>query len=196
MFITFEGVEGSGKSTQIKLLKDYLEKKGQKVILTKEPGGTELGDKIRQILLDHTDETFPPIAELLLYEADRNIHIHNVIKPALEANKIVICDRFYDSTLAYQGFARGLDKKLINELNDLVVENFKPDVTFVLDIDVKKGMKRVEERGSKDRLEQEKINFHQKLRQGYLEIAEQNPSRIFVINADQVLDYLQDNKNM
>ncbi len=189
-FITFEGIEGAGKSTQAKLLAEYLEKENKKVKLTREPGGTELGKEIRKILLTPTEEKFPPVAELFLYEADRNIHIHNVIKPFKEKGYYVISDRFIDSTLAYQGYARGLDIDLIKELNSIAIENILPDITFLIDIPVEEGLSRIKKIRNMDRIEQENIDFHKRLREGFLKIAEDNPERVVVINGTQKPDQI------
>ena len=181
-FITFEGVEGAGKSTQAKLLYQYLIDNGKDVVLTKEPGGTKTGQKIRQILLEKTDEIFPPVAELMLYEADRNFHIHNLIKPSLQQGKYIICDRFIDSTLAYQGYARGLDINLIKQLNEIATEGIKPDITFLIDIPVEEGLKRIRQTRQADRIEDEDIQFHKRLREGFLKIAENEKERIVVLD--------------
>ncbi len=181
-FITFEGIEGAGKSTQAKMLYQYLKERKIESILTREPGGTDLGRKIREILLTPTQEIFPPNAELMLYEADRNIHVHNVIKPNLKEGITVICDRFIDSTLAYQGYARGLDIKLIKELNNIATEGLMPDITFLIDIPVEEGLKRIKKEREIDRIEQENINFHKRLREGFLKIAEENKERIIIID--------------
>ncbi len=182
IFITFEGIEGAGKSTQAKKLYEYLKEKNHPVVLTREPGGTNTGKKIRQILLTPTEEIFPPYAELFLYEADRSFHVENVIKPHLQKDHIVICDRFIDSTLAYQGFARGLDKNIIKQLNDIASEGIKPDITFLIDVPVEEGLKRIKEKRGFDRIEQETIEFHKKLREGFLKIAQEEKNRIVVIN--------------
>ena len=180
MFIVFEGIEAAGKSTQAKLLADYLQSIGKEVVLTREPGGTKLGREIRKILLN-PENLIPPIAELLLYEADRNIHVNNLIKPALESGKVVISDRYIYSTLAYQGYARGLDINLIKQLNQLAIENVKPDIVFLLDIPVELSLKRLGEK--KDRIEGESKEFHEKLRRGFLDIAHQEKERFIVIDA-------------
>jgi dTMP kinase len=138
--------------------------------------------------LTPTNEIFPSNAELMLYEADRNIHIHNVIKPNLEKGINVICDRFTDSTLAYQGYARGLDLQLIEELNNIATEGINPDITFLIDIDVEEGIKRIKKERNIDRIEQESIEFHKRLREGFLEIAEKNKNRIFVVNGNRTKD--------
>lgn len=187
-FITFEGVEGAGKSTQAKLLYQYLIDNGKEAILTKEPGGTKTGQKIRQILLEKTDEIFPPVAELMLYEADRNFHIHNLIKPSLQQGKYIICDRFTDSTLAYQGYARGLNINLIKQLNEIATEGIKPDITFLIDIPVEEGLKRIKQTRQADRIEDEDIQFHKKLREGFLKIAENEKDRIVVLNGLETPD--------
>ena len=181
-FITFEGIEGAGKSTQSILLHNYLIDKNKKAILTKEPGGTETGKKIRQILLSHSDEIFPPLAELFLYEADRNFHIHNLIKPKIDQGYTVICDRFTDSTLAYQGYARGLNIDFVKKLNSVASQNIIPDITFLIDIPVEEGLKRIQKTREKDRIEKEEIDFHKKLREGFLKIAEEEKDRIVVLN--------------
>lgn len=182
MFITFEGVEASGKSTQARLLYDHLLSKGYNAVLTREPGGTQLGKKIRELLLSHTDEIFPPVAELLLYEADRNIHLHNIIRPYLEKGYIVVSDRFFDSTTAYQHYGRGLDLGMVNLLNNLATEGLKPDITFLLDVDVETSFSRLEK---PDRIEGQGFHFHQKVREGFLELARLFPDRIVLIDARQ-----------
>ncbi len=188
VFITFEGIEGAGKSTQAKKLYDYLIEKGKNVILTREPGGTKTGEKIRDILLSPTDELFPPIAEVFLYEADRSFHIHNKIIPYLKREYTVICDRFTDSTLAYQGYARGLDLELIKSLNEIATEGLKPDITFLIDIPVEEGLKRIKEKRGFDRIENEDLEFHTRLRNGFLKIAEEEKDRIVVIDGIRDVD--------
>ncbi len=180
VFITFEGIEGAGKTTQTKLLYDFLKKQGKDVVLTREPGGTETGKKIREILLSKTEEFFPPKGELFLYEADRNLHVNNLIIPYLKKNFYIICDRYTDSTLAYQGYARGLDIELIKKLNDIAVEGVYPDITFLIDIPVEVSLKRLGDK--KDRIESEDVSFHERLREGFLKIAEENPERIVIID--------------
>jgi len=172
VFIVFEGIEGAGKTTQAKNLYEYLNSIGKKSILTREPGGTKTGKKIREILLSDTDEMFPPKAELFLYEADRNFHIHNVIKPNLEKGINVICDRYIYSSLAYQGYARGLDINLIKTLNDIATDGVYPDIVFLIDIPVEVSLQRLGNK--KDRIEKEGIDFHKRLRNGFLKIAEEN----------------------
>jgi len=187
MFITFEGVEGSGKSTQIQLVKEFFEERCQEVLLTREPGGSKLGIKLRDLILNPYENDKPKdLTELLLYIADRAHHVETIIEPALKDNIVVLSDRYIDSTTAYQGYARGFDLKQIEYLNSIATKNLKPDLTIVLDLDPSDGLKRVLERGGKnslDRLEQESINFHQKVRNGFLELAKQEPNRIKIYDA-------------
>ena len=191
MFITFEGIEGSGKTTQIELLIPVLQAKGYDCVFTREPGATEIGKKIRAILLDASHTAMLPLTELLLYEADRAQHVHEVIKPALAANKVVVSDRFFDATTVYQGYARGFDLKLIEQIHHLVLGNLKPDLTMVLDLPVDLGLKRAWQRInsrsdlSEDRFEKEDIAFHERVRQGYLALARAEPERFRVIDASR-----------
>ncbi len=180
-FVTFEGADGSGKTTQIEMIKKYLEEKGYECFLTREPGGSALGNKIREILL-HYDGEVDSLCELLLYMADRAQHVNTVIRPALERGQIVLCDRYTDSSVAYQGYARGLDVERIIKLNKIATEDLEPDLTIVFDVETEIAIKRVGE--IKDRLEQEGIEFHKKLRKGYLELAKRFPERIKVVNAN------------
>jgi dTMP kinase len=182
LFITFEGCEGSGKSTQSTLLSRYLEEKGYNVIHTREPGGTELGERIRQILLNSSIKDFKPKTELFLFCAARHQLVEEVIKPALKEGFVVISDRFCDATLAYQGFGRGIDLEIIKTLNKITVGDIKPDITFFLDLNVEDGLKKARESaGSKegsgpDRIEEEDISFHKLVRQGYIELSKINPA--------------------
>ncbi|NPA52188.1 MAG: dTMP kinase [Aquificae bacterium] len=182
LFVTFEGIEGAGKSTQAKELYNYLKEQNPKVALTREPGGTDTGKKIREILLTPTEEVFPSLAELFLYEADRVLHVENKIKPLLEKGYIVISDRYIDSTLAYQGYARNIDKEVVKYLNKLATDNLTPDITFLIDIPVEEGLKRIREERGFDRIEQEDIDFHKKLREGFLKIAQEEKNRVVVID--------------
>ena len=182
-FITFEGIEGSGKSTQAYLLYNWLQEKGIPAILTREPGGTKMGCQLRSYLLNG-DEAIAPQTELLLLAADRSHHIETVIKPSLSEGKIVLCDRFTDSTIAYQGYGRRIDVDIINQLNDTATRGIKSDLTFWLDIDVKSGLSRAKKRlGNLDRIEQEDIAFHHRISQGFKTLANRNP-RIHRINAE------------
>ncbi len=178
-FITFEGADGCGKSTQMNLLAQYLLKNGYEVVLTREPGGKGLGEKIREILLNYDGEVSPR-CESFLFLADRAQNIDITVNPAINAGKIVLCDRHIDSTVAYQGYGRGLDIEKIVYLNNLAVNGRKPDLTFVYDIDVETSMKRVGT--EKDRMESAGKDFHNKVRHGYLELAKQEPDRIKVVD--------------
>ncbi|MFA4015363.1 MAG: hypothetical protein RUDDFDWM_000443 [Candidatus Fervidibacterota bacterium] len=183
LFITFEGIEGSGKSTQVRLLAERLEKNGYSFILTKEPGGTKLGEQIREMLLSQQTQ-MNKLCELLLFIADRAQHVEEVILPALRDGKLVICERFCDSTLAYQHYGLGLPLELINMLNDFATQSLKPHVTFLLDIEPAIGLHRLKGlKCSLDRIEQRPISFHEKVREGYLEIARNEPERVIVLDA-------------
>lgn len=189
LFITFEGIDGAGKSTQINMLRDYFEKKGISVVITREPGGTDIGNKIRTILLDKENTALSATAELLLYYADRAQHINECIVPALESGKYVICDRYYDSSYAYQRAGRGIDISVLDKLNSIVVKNAEPDITFLLDISLASSESRITSRGeARDRLEAESNTFKQNVREGFLEQARRSPDRIRTINAMQSPD--------
>ncbi len=200
-FIVFEGIDGSGKTTQAKKLYEYLKDKGLKTVLTKEPGGTKIGKEIRKILLNK-DYNIPPIAELLLYEADRNIHISTFVKPKLHNGYVVISDRYIYSTLAYQSFGRGIDRNLVDYLNSLTTEDLKPDIVFLLDISIEEGLNRIGKIRDKDRIEKEDINFHLKLREGFLKLAEENRDIFCIIDGteninsifDKILNILKERK--
>lgn len=190
-FISFEGIEGTGKTTQAKLLTDFLRQKGYDTIMTEEPGGTRIGRCIRDILLfvEHTD--MRPNTELLLYFADRAQHIEEVILPALEAGKCVVIDRFTDSTIAYQGYGRDLDIGLILEIDRISTNSLRPDLTLLLDLDVEEGLKRNRGVNKTDRLELEDIGFHKKVRHGYHELAREEPERIKLIKAMKGIEEMQ-----
>ena len=183
-FISFEGIEGSGKSTQVKLLGEYLITKGHKVLTTLEPGGTRIGEKIRNLLLEPQNH-MDPLTELILYFASRAQHVREVIYPAILNNTVVITDRFTDSTVAYQGYARGLDLSLIHALTDIVVPDLQPFLTFLLDLDVEEGLRRNRNAQKEDRFEMETIEFHDRVRKGFLQIAAENPDRVKVIDASR-----------
>ena len=185
LFITFEGPDGCGKTTQMKLLAKYLEKNGKEVVLTREPGGKGLGEKVREILLNYDGEVSDR-CESFLFLADRAQNIDIIVNPAVKAGKIVLCDRHIDSTVAYQGYGRGLDIERINMLNNLATNGQKPDLTFVFDVDVETSMQRVGK--EKDRMESAGIEFHNRVRQGYLELAKQEPKRIKVIDATKSIE--------
>ncbi len=183
MFITFEGIEGSGKSTQIQMLKEFFEKKSFKAFFTKEPGSSEIGKEIRSILLNKENKIYPQ-TEIFLIFADRVQHVQEIIKPNLNEGKIVVSDRYYDSSVAYQGQREGISKIEIYEL----IENLDlptPDITFLLDLPANVGLKRAKNRASLDRFESEEISFHEGVRQNYLDLQEQNLKRIVKIDATQ-----------
>lgn len=185
LFITFEGTDGCGKTTQIELLKRYLEKKGYKVVLTREPGAKGLGEKLREILLNY-DGDVSSNCESFLFLADRAQHIDMLIKPSIERGEVVLCDRHTDSTVAYQGYGRGLDLNQIKMLNDIATNGVKPDMTFVFDIDIETAQERVGK--TKDRMESAGIEFFKRVRQGYLEIAKSEPERVKVLDATQTIE--------
>lgn len=184
-FITFEGADGCGKTTQSELIKQYLEQKGFDVVWTREPGSKGLGQKIRELLL-HYDGDVAPMCEAFLFLADRAQHVEHLIKPAVEQGKIVICDRHTDSTIAYQGYGRGENIEQLRYLNNLATGVTKPDLTFVFDVSTDVAQKRVGD--EKDRMESAGIEFHKKVRQGYLELANQEPKRIKVVNANNSIE--------
>ena len=184
MFLTVEGVEGVGKSTHIETIKNFLDERDIPCILTREPGGTPVAERIRELLLAvHEDEALCELSELLLVFAARAQHLERVVKPALAQGKWVICDRFTDATYAYQGGGRGLDDAIIAGLESLVQGELKPDLTIILDLDPRIGMRRASERGELDRFEREQIEFFDKVRRTYLDIAAADPQRCVVIDA-------------
>jgi len=195
LFITFEGLEGCGKTTQAKMLFDFLTKQKIPSIYTKEPGGTKIGDKIRKILLDQEYEGMDYKTEMLLFLASRAENVRLIILPALEKGKVVISDRFYDSTTAYQGYGRGIDVKIINNLNSLVVEKTIPDLTFILDINPDEGLRRSTSFGNSNemRFEKEFINkkmiegrlFLERVRYGYYQLSQEETGRIKIIDANR-----------
>ncbi|MEN2993919.1 MAG: dTMP kinase [Thermodesulfovibrio sp.] len=187
IFITFEGIEGSGKTTQGKILSERLKKEGFKVLYTYEPGDTEAGKYIREILLN-SEIKINPICELLLYFADRVQHIQEKIKPSIEEGFIVICDRFTDSTLAYQGYARGVSIDLIKKINEILLDSFMPDLTILLDCPANVGLSRNKKIYKKDRFEMENFEFHEKVRKGYLELVRLDKKRFFVLDATEPID--------
>ena len=181
LFITFEGGEGCGKSTQLSLLQDYLESKGYEVLATREPGGTPLAEAIRALLLDPANEALSPVAELLLYEAARAQHAAERIVPALEAGKIVLSDRFYDSTTAYQGTGRGLPRDDLVRLHAIATKGLQPDLTIVIDVPADLGLARATQDGP-DRIEREMIDFHERVRAGFIRIAQEEPERVKLVD--------------
>lgn len=181
-FITLEGGEGAGKSTQIQLLAEFLGEQGIATIQTREPGGTETAEQIRDLLLSPDIDGWDPLSETLLHFAARREHFSGLIKPALDRGDWVLCDRFADSTMAYQGYAGGVEKSAIDQLYTLVVGDRQPDLTLILDIPAEAGLARAENRGTADRYEKMDIAFHETLRAGFLEIAQNNPERCAVID--------------
>ncbi len=200
LFITFEGADGCGKTTQLNLLKEYLEKNGYDVLVTREPGGKGLGEKFREILLNY-DGVVSERCESFLFLADRAQNIDTIVKPAIDAGKIVLCDRHIDSSVAYQGYGRGLDIEKIKQLNTLATGGLLPDLTLVFDIDIETSMKRVGK--EKDRMESAGNEFFNRVRNGYLELAKQEPKRIKVVNStasieeihEQVVKIIKDLQN-
>jgi len=183
ILITFEGIDYSGKTTQAKKLFNYLKKKGHKAMLLREPGGEKVSENIRQVLLSSGNTGMDPLTELLLYEAARAQLVSRVILPALRQGKLVICDRFYDSSLAYQGYGRGLDIKMIEYLNKISVSGFQPDLTILIDIPIDVFSSRMRQNNKKkDRIEKEKIDFYKRVRDGYLKIARKEKKRFKVID--------------
>ena len=191
-FITIEGIEGSGKTTQIKALGEELESRGFAVRMTREPGGTGIGDGLRAVLLHPDNRAMSALTELFLYAAARAQHVEEVIKPALENGHVLLCDRFSDATYAYQGFARRLDIELVERVNRAAQAGLEPDLTVLLDCPVETGLKRslarLEEEGKADlesRFEQESVAFHERVREGYLALAKRNPERVMVLDANK-----------
>ena len=191
-FITLEGGEGSGKSTNIEFVCSVLEEQGVDYVLTREPGGTEIAEKIRSLLLDHHQEPLGAMSELLLIFAARAQHIQRIISPALANNQWVVSDRFTDATYAYQGVARKLGKAYVEQLEQLVQGDLRPDKVFLLDLDVALGFERVNQRGEKDRFELESLDFFENVRRGYHQRAEQNPKGYAIIDASQSLEQVQE----
>lgn len=183
MLITFEGIEGSGKSTQANLLNEFLSGKGYKVTLTREPGWGHLGNLIRSIILEERELVLAPMAELFLFCADRAQHVKDFIAPRLKNGEIVICDRFYDSTVVYQGYGRKLDMRLVNKAAKASALDVAPAITFLLNLPVREGLARLKERGSITKMDEEPIEFHEMIRQGYMLIARREPERIKSVNA-------------
>ena len=195
--ISFEGGDGSGKTTQLKLLDKYLASRGKSCLSTREPGGTTLGEMIRKMLLEAGKVEIASPTELFLYLADRAQHVHEVIRPALASGRLVLCDRFTDSTLAYQGYGRGVDLDMLRRLNQVASHGITPDVTFLLDCPVEVGLSRAKARKppsllasqppSQDRFEREKADCHERWRRGFLELARAEPKRIYVLDASRAI---------
>lgn len=198
MFISICGVEGAGKTTQLRHISEFLKITGRNFVMTREPGGTEIGMKIRRILLDPENRDLTPKAELFLYAADRIQHIEQIILPALKEGKIVVTDRFVDSTTVYQGYARGIDLELVEKINEFVLNGLKPDLTLLLDISPVVGLARVrdqfqlgERAESESRFEREELIFHEKIRKGFLTLAQKETTRFRVIDADRDPDMVK-----
>ncbi len=183
-FITFEGVEGAGKSTQSKLLVDYLNNNGIKAVWTREPGGCEGAEEIRQLLVNGAVNKWDGITELLLMYASRRDHTEKKIKPLLADGYVVVSDRYLDSTMAYQGYGYNLDLNKIKAVQNVVLDDFLPNLTIILDLDVKKGLERTDKRGDKNRYEDMKVDFHNRVRNGFINIAKENANRVKLINVE------------
>ena len=192
IFITLEGVEGAGKSTAVNFIEDFLTNEGHDVIKTREPGGTVIGEQIREILLKNENQTLTYDTELLLVFSARAQHIQEVILPALSSGKIILCDRFTDASYAYQGGGRGIDASRINLLEKWVQGDLRPNLTLLFDLDVSIGMQRTKKRSDADRFEREKINFFEKIRNTYLERAKNEPQRFRIINSASSLENVKE----
>lgn len=190
IFITLEGPEGAGKTTQLKLLSKFLQDENIEHVITRDPGGTSLGKPIRRILLN-SDSVVSPVAELLLYEADRAQNVSEIIMPGLAEGKVVFCDRYTDSTLAYQGYGRGIDTGLIEKINEVATQGLRPHRTILFDIESSAGLARLHPSGH-DRLEREALEFHQKVRNGYLELMAKEPERWRRLDASMPMHIVQD----
>jgi dTMP kinase len=198
ILITFEGIEGSGKTTQLKILADYLQLHKRPCLVTREPGGTQIGDAIRKLLLNPANAAMVPLAELLLYVAQRAQHVKETLEPALGAGKIILCDRYCDATTAYQGGARRLPSAVIDQLNHLATGGMMPRLTFLLDCPVELGLRRArdrfhakEGRPGGDRIEREELDFHERVREAYLAIARREPQRVVIVDGTADIDTIQ-----
>ncbi|MGN0466117.1 MAG: dTMP kinase [Lachnospiraceae bacterium] len=192
IFISIEGADGSGKTTQIQMLKKYFEEKGFDVIVTREPGGTKISEQIRSIILDKTHTNMSYITEMLLYAAARAQLVEQIIAPAKKEGKIIISDRFIDSSAVYQGIARGLGTKMVYDVNQYAIAACEPDITFLLDIDATEGIGRKKNQKNLDRMEQETIDFHQMVADGYRRLAKEHTERIHMIDASQTIEKIQE----
>lgn len=183
ILISIEGPDGAGKTTQISLLKQYLEQKGFSCILTREPGGTKISEKIRHLILDKENSKMGAVTEMLLYSAARAQLVHEVIRPALEEGKVIICDRYVDSSAVYQGIARNLGVDTVYKVNEYAIQGIWPDLTIHLDLEAEEGIRRKKNQTELDRMELETMDFHKKVCEGYRTLAKRNPDRIKTINA-------------
>lgn len=190
VFITLEGPEGCGKTTHAQLLCDFLKQKSYECVLTREPGGTKAGEEIRKVLLHSSGINISDLTELFLFEAARSQIVEELIRPSLKSGKVVICDRFTDATICYQGYAGGVDIKSIEALNEIATGGLRPDITILLDIDTGTGLSRAMSKGF-DRMEKKELGYHKKVRDGYLKLAKKNPERIKVIKVDGSIEYTQ-----
>ena len=190
IFITFEGPEGCGKSTHAELLCNFLKERSHDCVLTREPGGTRCGEEIRQLLLHSSGFSISDLTELFLFEAARSQIVEELIKPSLAKGKIVICDRFSDATVTYQGYGGGIDLKAIETLNEIATKGLKPDITILLDIDTATGLTRAQSKGV-DRMEKKELAYHKRVAAGYLKLAKRFPKRIKVIKVDSSIEYTQ-----
>jgi dTMP kinase len=188
LFITVEGTDGSGKTTQIKMIESYLQEKGYAVIIAREPGGTKISEKIREIILDNENDEMSAITEMIMYAAARAQLVSEVIKPAIDSGKIVICDRFVDSSYVYQGCGRGIDLKEIVDVNRVALDGIEPDITFFFDISPKIALKRRREATGADRIEKEKMEFHMRVYEGYKKLALLYSDRIVAIESDREIE--------
>lgn len=195
LFITVEGTDGSGKTTQIKLMEQYLRNKGHEVILSREPGGTRISEMIRDLILDPQNKDIDPLTEMILYAASRAQHVSQVIRPAIESGKFVICDRFVDSSYAYQGCGRGVDLKTVADVNRVAVDGVVPDITFFLDLDPRIAIERRIKSTGADRIEQEKMDFHIRVYEGYKKMAILYPDRIKTIDASKAIEEISSQMN-
>jgi dTMP kinase len=197
LFVTFEGPDGSGKTTQIRLLRAYLEEKGYPICQTREPGGTSIGDQIRQVLHDTTNVEMQATTEILLYSASRAQLVEEVIRPALARSQIVLCDRYAESTLAYQGYGRQLDLGILQAITAFATGGLQPDLIVYLDISVEEGLRRKRraheiEEDEWNRMDQQAVNFYRRVRQGYLRLAGEEPTRWLIVDARQPVEAIQE----
>jgi dTMP kinase len=191
LFITLEGPDGGGKSTQARLLVEYLTARGTPALLTREPGGTTIGDQIRRTLMDLGNTGMQPRTEILLFSASRAQIVHQVIRPRLEAGGVVVCDRFYDSTLAYQGYGHGLDLTALRAITDFATGGLRPDLTFLIDLPAEDGLRRRRRGGQWNRLDAYDLGFHQRVRQGYFDLAAAEPDRWVTVDATRPVEAVQ-----
>ena len=192
MFITFEGLDGSGKTTQLRLLVEYLQEQGREVVVTREPGGTSIGDQVRHILHDVANTEMSSEAEILLYSASRAQLVNELVRPALAAGKVVICDRYFDSTYAYQGYGRGLDLDMLRMVTQLATGGLKADVTLFFDLDIERGLARRVAGGEEmNRMDQQKAEFYNRVYQGYQALIAAEPERWQVVDADRPVAEIQ-----